>query len=73
MSRSSFPFHLQSHLGKFFSACGNANGVTLGWRSIKRVECKNCLKIIAANKETKYFKPLELQAWREYAKKAGAR
>lgn len=57
MSRSQFPFHLRSYLGMFLSACGNVSGVNLQWRSIKRVECKNCLKLIERGVETQYFKP----------------
>jgi hypothetical protein len=51
--------HLRSN-GKYsgaFSACGNYHGVHLPWRSVKQVKCKNCLKIIEANVETKFFIP----------------
>jgi len=57
MSKPNYPYHLRSWMGIFVSACGNSNGVIVQWRSIKRVECKNCLKIIANGVETKYFRP----------------
>lgn len=57
MPKSRFPFHLKSSKYEGFSACGNVQGVSLPWRSVKRVECKNCLKLIEAGVETKYFKP----------------
>jgi hypothetical protein len=44
------------------------NGVTLQWRSIKRVECKNCLQLIERGVETRYFKPRTI---REVAEGAG--
>ncbi len=58
MTRSKFPFHLRSFQSKEVSACGNYSGVSLSRMSIKRVDCKNCLKIIANNVETRYFKPV---------------
>jgi RNase P subunit RPR2 len=57
VSRSRFPFHLRSSDSKSVSACGNLSGVNLLPRSIKRVTCKNCLKIIERGAETAYFKP----------------
>jgi hypothetical protein len=57
MNKSRFPFHLRSYQSISLSACGNSDGVNLQWRSIKRVECKNCLKLIERNVETRYFKP----------------
>jgi len=60
MTRPRYPFHLQSRYGKSVSACGNVGAVTLSRRSIKRVDCLNCLKIIERNVETKYYKPREV-------------
>ena len=50
-------YHLRSYQGTFIAACGNSGGVNLQWRSVKRVDCKNCLKLIENNIETRYFKP----------------
>lgn len=60
MTHSKYPLHLRSDWDSHFAACGNFSryGTHLQFRSIKRVECKNCLKIIAANVETQHFKPL---------------
>ena len=61
MTRSSFPKHLRAKqpYSNYMSACGSpySVGLCLPWRSIKRVECKNCPKLIERGVETAYFRP----------------
>jgi hypothetical protein len=53
--------HLQSKRGTHMTACGLPR-YGYPWRSIKRVDCKNCLKLIGANAESAYFKPKEVKS-----------